>query len=453
MSKPSKAQNKQAVQLIRALHKVLAYRSHLIPQADLEALNTLGVKADAIISGKGEQAGPGELAQLDTLLAKHGAAYYRHPGWAENIETIVVAFILAIGIRTFFLQPFSIPTNSMYPTYHGMTYELNPLDQPRGPLEKAGRFLKEIALTEEIVAPVAGKMKVKVDVRDITLANRLPSGEETFEQKRLFAGATVEEYKRSGPTNLPMVSPILHSYSFIASDGSKSELRVSPDFSSVNEIILKTWYPEAAGFYAALTKDEQPGPLFQWTEQMLAKGLIKKENGEYFLYMDHEAKAGERVISFDILTGDKLFVDRFSYHFFAPESGDSFVFRTRDVPGLASQAETYYIKRLAGIPGDTLEIKGKQLFRNGELAKGAIGFEKNNACDAEYEGYVNYHSRQTYLRKGQSHKLPAGHYFALGDNSDQSSDSRYWGDVPEKAVVGKALFIHYPFTSRWGRAR
>jgi signal peptidase I len=49
--------------------------------------------------------------------------------------------------------------------------------------------------------------------------------------------------------------------------------------------------------------------------------------------------------------------------------------------------------------------------------------------------------------------VPANSYFALGDNSPRSLDSRYWGFVPDKDVVGRPLFIYYPLTSRWGLAR
>jgi signal peptidase I len=53
---------------------------------------------------------------------------------------------------------------------------------------------------------------------------------------------------------------------------------------------------------------------------------------------------------------------------------------------------------------------------------------------------------------GVKNEIPTGNYVALGDNSANSLDSRYWGFVPEKSVIGKAIFIYYPFTKRWGFA-
>jgi signal peptidase I len=57
------------------------------------------------------------------------------------------------------------------------------------------------------------------------------------------------------------------------------------------------------------------------------------------------------------------------------------------------------------------------------------------------------------LPRGVSVTVPAHSFFALGDNSPRSLDSRYWGFVPEKDVVGRPLFIYFPLTSRWGLAK
>jgi signal peptidase I len=62
-------------------------------------------------------------------------------------------------------------------------------------------------------------------------------------------------------------------------------------------------------------------------------------------------------------------------------------------------------------------------------------------------------SRYSILFPGEPVTVPPRSYLALGDNSHNSMDGRYWGFVPEKDVVGKPLFIYYPFTSRWGTSR
>jgi signal peptidase I len=182
---------------------------------------------------------------------------------------------------------------------------------------------------------------------------------------------------------------------------------------------------------------------------------------------------GEPVLDFDILTGDMLFVDRFSYHFSRPEIGDPFVFQTRDIGGLVVNGQPddkYYIKRLVGKGGDRLRVDEPVLLRNGQPITGAEVFARQaNPEDSRYRGY----EARGWLSPGNIEEIPEDFFYAMGDNSPESSDSRLWGTntigasfrmrqrkaagepinfVPEKAVVGEALFIFYPFTERWGPA-
>ena len=108
--------------------------------------------------------------------------------------------------------------------------------------------------------------------------------------------------------------------------------------------------------------------------------------------------------------------------------------------------DKYYIKRLVGRGSDELEIKESVLFRNGLPIEGVSAFTKNANREDEYEGYTNVRR----LSKGSIELIPPDHFYAMGDNSDESSDSRYFGYVPEAEVVGKAIFIYYPFSKNWG---
>jgi signal peptidase I len=172
--------------------------------------------------------------------------------------------------------------------------------------------------------------------------------------------------------------------------------------------------------------------------------------------------AGDTILRFDITLGDALFVDRLSYHFKRPEAGDPFVFRTGEIPGIEGGAENivdkYYIKRIGGVAGERLEIKNGALLVNGEPRSEVEAFQRNERQEGDYKGYVyptqNDPSNppQLLTAPGVTVELPTGTFVALGDNSANSLDSRYWGYVPEKSVIGKAIFIYYPFTKRWGLA-
>ena len=161
-------------------------------------------------------------------------------------------------------------------------------------------------------------------------------------------------------------------------------------------------------------------------------------------------RAGDRVLSFDVMTGDQLFVDRISYHFMRPPVGSGLVFRTGNIEGLKHEdGDQYFVKRLVGGPGDTLEIKDFALYRNGSPIAGAAVFEKNARRQGDYVGYRNVGG----LADGRTMTVPPHAFLGLGDNSANSKDGRYWGFVPEKDVIGRPLFIYYPFTRRWGPVR
>lgn len=109
------------------------------------------------------------------------------------------------------------------------------------------------------------------------------------------------------------------------------------------------------------------------------------------------------------------------------------------------------------MPGDKLFVENKKLYRNGNIIEGAEAFDKNNQC-AFSEGYYGYlprsGGRSVYARPlDETFTVPAGFYYALGDNSGNSFDSRGWGCVSADDAVGQASFILYPFSKRWGIAK
>jgi signal peptidase I len=132
------------------------------------------------------------------------------------------------------------------------------------------------------------------------------------------------------------------------------------------------------------------------------------------------------------------------------------VFRTSSVPGLAntSERDKYYVKRLVGEGGDTLQVHFPALYRNGKPIEGADAFEFNARQVGDYEGYLpSVEGARNAAPLDEPFTLPPDTYFAMGDNSDESSDSRVWGIVPEDAVIGRPLFIYWPFAQHFGPAR
>lgn len=174
-----------------------------------------------------------------------------------------------------------------------------------------------------------------------------------------------------------------------------------------------------------------------------------------------EYQAGATIACGHMDTGDQVFVDKVSYNFVKPAAGDVFVFKTTGItkieagldPAMGSQ---HYIKRLAGMPGQTLRIEPPQLFVNGK-PPGQFVFQRVMGGKDGYNGYSNGPEGGgsfTYLGSpSETYKVPAGGYFALGDNSYHSRDSRDWGSVPERNVAGRGFFVYWPFSNRWGIIR
>ena len=168
-------------------------------------------------------------------------------------------------------------------------------------------------------------------------------------------------------------------------------------------------------------------------------------------------QSGENIVHGYVQAGDQVFVDRMTYQFRNPARGDVFVFKTTGIrriemnldPALGSQ---FYIKRLAGMPGDTLRIDSPKLFMNGSIAL-QTPFQRVMSCENGYRGYSNPSAAQYLGTPEETFTVPARSYFALGDNSYNSSDSRYWGIVPERNVIGRGFFVYWPFSSRWGFIR
>jgi signal peptidase I len=150
-----------------------------------------------------------------------------------------------------------------------------------------------------------------------------------------------------------------------------------------------------------------------------------------------------------VKTGDQLFVDRCTYNFRKPSRGDVFVFETHNIP--VGSPGDFYIKRLAGLPGDKLQVRDGMLYVNGRIAE-EPGFCRVMSRTDGYRGYGSFSPQAKRLAKPDDVvSLEERQYYALGDNSFSSADSRFWGSVPYKNIVGRGFFVYWPFKPHFGR--
>ncbi len=161
-----------------------------------------------------------------------------------------------------------------------------------------------------------------------------------------------------------------------------------------------------------------------------------------------------------VRSGDFLFVNRWIWNFRHPEVGETIVFSTQGIHPMLAE-NTHYIKRLCGRPGDTVELKpdSSYLWVNGEAVLAPLRMSEIAEHKQPWEGAPHYAGYQAApvnpdYETFSTFNLGVGEYVALGDNSDNSLDSRYWGKVPARNLLGPASFVHWPFTSpRWGIIR
>ncbi|MFM0210610.1 signal peptidase I [Paraburkholderia sediminicola] len=181
-----------------------------------------------------------------------------------------------------------------------------------------------------------------------------------------------------------------------------------------------------------------------------------------------------------LLVGDFILVNKFDYGIRLPitntkltegrplERGDVVVFR------YPKDESVDYIKRVIGLPGDTVAYQDKQLTINGKpvpetalpdyLDEERLGYAKQfeEDLDGRKNAILNnpavppfivgaedypYRDNCTYNARGVICKVPPGNYFMMGDNRDNSADSRYWGFAPDKNIVGRAFFIWMNFSN------
>lgn len=125
-------------------------------------------------------------------------------------------------------------------------------------------------------------------------------------------------------------------------------------------------------------------------------------------------------------TGQYLIVDQLTYHLEQPQRGDVVIFRYPEDPS------KFFIKRLIGLPSETVEIQGQKV---------SIRDTKTGSSTTLQEPYLHdFNTRDDYLTV----TLSPDEYFVMGDNRSASSDSRVWGAVPKKLLIGRALIRLLP---------
>ncbi len=125
--------------------------------------------------------------------------------------------------------------------------------------------------------------------------------------------------------------------------------------------------------------------------------------------------------------GEYLMANKITYRVKQPERGDVVIFKYSDTQD--------FIKRIIGLPGDTVMLKDGKIYINGKQLD-----------ESAYLSSTVYTNGGDFLKEGQSIKVPEGEYFVCGDNRPHSSDSRVFGPISLSRVKGKAWIVYFPFS-------
>src|SRR6202166_1797630 len=351
--------------LLRHAQKYLRYKRDLLGAATYDAVGADIRRLHAALRQRDRKQIEARAEELDAKLHRLTPVTWESH-WRENCEVILVAIVVAVGIRSYFLQPFKIPTGSMQPTLNGIIGHSMTASAPNI-LRQIGEFI------------VLGRNYIDVvSHQDDQILQ--------IEQKKLLFFFTFSRLICQHQKFLVYAPPetLIH------------------DFNVFPERVCRR-------------------------DEIIARGAVD--------------------------TGAQVCVDKLSDNFVKPHRGDVFVFRTNHILGIREDPETgapFYIKRLAGLPGDTLRIDPPRLYINGKIAEG-FGFARVMAANPPYRGYAL--GRDYLAESTRSFVVPEHGYFAMGDNSYNSYDSRYWGPVPEENLVGRGVLVYWPFNRHWGLIR
>ncbi len=396
---------KHAKELLHHCHAVRHMRRDVLPADALASLATA-------ISGLATARQGRDFAALERALREaEAAATAANPPRAlphlrELTETLVVAFGVAMAFRAYFFQPFKIPTGSMQPTLYG---HHSVGRSPDGTPVEPTRF------------------------------DRLPMKP----LKWLFTGKWYNEIIATDAGSVVVSADRANAPGYVTVTVRGKRHKVPQDAYDRDELSIRGY------------------------QRVREAGMADAGGHRIEIIGRGMAQSGDRIWAGYQTFGDHVFVNRMKWNFFPPRRGQIMVFGTDGIPDL--NPGEHYIKRLVGLPGETLSVRSPYLTVDGEPVTSPETVlriaEKREAWKngPRYLGYAltGHAEFMSQIRRiavrcplgmeGDVMTLGSDQFLPMGDNTANSFDGRYWGAVPRRRLVGPASCIYWPFSPRWGR--
>ena len=484
---------RDAVELHKQVIKLLAAQRDLLKPSRVDELEKALDALQDKLTGPVDKAAV--LDEMDTMMmiADRVLFPYPNPTARDWVEMFLVVAVLVLAFRTFFFQPFKIPTGSMQPTLYGITIE-NLMDyQGTGKVEQG-----ILTATKTVFQP-------KHLGRTVTFANGKQASITQFKDNqhvKLSPPTAIDKQDFTVSFKLPgtggMAVDWLHGYSYhsLQSKGNWRLIQINPSRNILPLITKQTFLFEDMDSGKKIKQSIWFPPL-DGNQNHMGKFDSDKDHGQPELYK--EFSKGDYVFKMRAKTGDHLFVNRVTFNFRRPRRGDICVFTTKGVRKI--EKELFYIKRLIALGNESISIgedrhvliNGRRLDANDPgfeflydfpitysridtdsgktnlishaayLARGSIFSGHINNSHNFYNGYVykdqnlqnpenKYRHLAPFFNNSMNElTLKPDHYMMFGDNTVNSSDSRFWGQLPMRNVIGKSSFVYWPpLSSRFG---
>ncbi len=394
----------------RHVEKILNHqRDILSPQAVLAVEEAIEETRQVLSNGAHRDTLEKQIERLDEAASK-GLKPYPNAAWRENIEVVLVALAVAMGIRTFFLQPFKIPTGSMQPTLFGVT-SVNLIGDPGFKIPTGWTRIREWFAGTSYIHKVAAADGAVSEVHPpfrILIFNIL----QTFVQ----GGRTYTIWFPPDYGEQPL------------------EKRAAPEFTSTRfragQDILKL--KVTAGDHLLVDR--------------ITFNFCPPQRGEIVVFETKGIPEERRETSYWHVPGDQFYIKRL-----VGLGGETLSihqdYQVTDVPNMGT------------VPIGHLMINGEPLSSQAPHFQNLYSFFGASSATkpGQNQQVLQYHENHYYghgmignLAPGKEYKVDTDAAFVMGDNTMNSLDSRYWGDFPAKSIIGRSFFVYWPITERFG---
>ncbi len=394
---------RQADGMCKHVEKLLHHQRDIMAPKALAEVEVAVREVRSAIQSKADQATLQKQMENLEVAAGKWVKPYPNAAWRENVEVLLVALAVALGIRTFFLQPFKIPTGSMQPTLFGVNSD-NLMNTPDFKIPTGLARIKEWFQGSSYLEVIA---KVDGELQPTEPLVRFKTGHvQVVEPPVRFLIFNLKQTIYLGG--------VAHTFWF------------PPDYGGAT-------LEQRAGLY--------PGQRFHKGDTILK---LRVNAGDH-LFVDR--------LTYNFVPPARGQIVVFETKGIPQDM--------RDPYGMPD--DQFYIKRLVGLSGESIQIgddrhlliDGKRLDASTPHFENVYGFDpKTPPRDSHFSGHVSARTSgqpiPLFKDGSTTYQVGEGNVMVMGDNTMNSLDSRFWGDFPATSIIGRAFSVYWPITDRFG---